>query len=768
MPSVSRVLGTMLGALASSAAAVPAAAQAVSFTAPAIHAVGDQPVAAAVADVNGDADLDLLIVNRQSHDVSILLGGPGASFGTATSVGVGGILPTDLAIGTFDADADPDLAVVNAGTATNDATDRISILLGGIGGSFAAPATFSVGHQTNAIESADFNADGDPDLVTGHDGNNVLFIHLGGADATFSSAEGPTVGTRPNSIVIGQFNGDADPDIATANAVSNNVSVVLGETGGTFGAATNYPLPGVLNPGQGPLGLGVADLNGDGDPDLVTANRDVGALLQGGSGGTFAAAGTLSYGDTDHSQLAVGDFDNDGDPDLAVPLVSTAEAEGVAILRGGTGMTFGAPERFRAPGGPVWATPGDFNADGDLDLAIVGGLSDTVSVLLNRAHAPAAPTPQASAPASPANDNAPRVSGGAPGGTLVRLYTTTDCSGTPAATGTATEFASPGLTVAVPDDTTTTFRATATNAADVPSDCSSAAVTYVEHSSPPVARVVVSPTPVLTGRQVQFDASTSSGFGIGRHEWDLDGDGTFERDTGAVSTATRTYGGAAELNPGVRVSNDLGSSVARVPLSVRLAPPAGEVGISVRDTATGSLRYTNDENVTLTVVWPPLATTMLISNDGGFAGATTRLVATSTSWTLDVSGEERLPKTVYVRFQGSEVPTTSTFTDDIILDKRPPSVTQASLPAGGSASAVAARKRTYRVRVRARDSLSGVARVQVGGAPGRTLRAVKLGRVTRTLARTISVRATFRPRRVRAQDAAGNWSRWKTVTRTRR
>jgi hypothetical protein len=98
--------------------------------------------------------------------------------------------------------------------------------------------------------------------------------------------------------------------------------------------------------------------------------------------------------------------------------------------------------------------------------------------------APPAPRITDTDPNSPANDNAPEVKGSAQGGTTVRLFKTAGCTGgTTVALGSAAKFASPGITASVPDNTTTAFRARATDAAGNVSPCS-AAFTYVEDSTP--------------------------------------------------------------------------------------------------------------------------------------------------------------------------------------------------------------------------------------------------------------------------------------------
>jgi Ca2+-binding RTX toxin-like protein len=110
--------------------------------------------------------------------------------------------------------------------------------------------------------------------------------------------------------------------------------------------------------------------------------------------------------------------------------------------------------------------------------------------------APSAPSGLATDPAGPANDNNPRLKGSAEAGSTVRVYTTGDCSGTPVATGSAAGFASPGLAMSVADDSTTTFRATATDAAGNVSPCSSE-VTYRESTPVPPAQAPPAESPGL-------------------------------------------------------------------------------------------------------------------------------------------------------------------------------------------------------------------------------------------------------------------------------
>src|SRR5206468_3459425 len=104
---------------------------------------------------------------------------------------------------------------------------------------------------------------------------------------------------------------------------------------------------------------------------------------------------------------------------------------------------------------------------------------------------------------------------------------------------------------------------------------------------------------------------------------------------------------------------------------------------------------------------------LLVSNDGGFLAAQRFAPKAEIPWRLDSSGPERLPKTVYLRFLAGPVASPN-YTDDIILDERPPTVQSASIvPSPGAASAArAAALRIWKVKVRASDTNSGVAGVQ--------------------------------------------------------
>ena len=147
--------------------------------------------------------------------------------------------------------------------------------------------------------------------------------------------------------------------------------------------------------GAGPNSLAVGDFNGDGTPDLAIANtgtNNVTVLLGNGAGGFTAAPGSPIPVGADPFSVAVGDFNRDGNPDLAI---ANANDYNVTVLLGNGAGGFTA-----APGSPfpVGTVPdsvavGDFNGDGAPDLAIANVGDDTVTVLLGdgTAHSPQPP-----------------------------------------------------------------------------------------------------------------------------------------------------------------------------------------------------------------------------------------------------------------------------------------------------------------------------------------------------------------------------------------
>src|SRR5581483_531488 len=326
------------------------------------YGAGKFPQALAAGDFNGDGRTDLAAANRDSGDVSILVnsgaGGSGGHFQAALVVGAGSAL-NSIRAGDLNKDSRPDLI-------TTGFFSGYSIALGNSQGGFAPAQTFSLSGDAYASAAGDFNKDGNPDLAIlsiSSFGSGTITVLRGNGDGSFNQAltKTFTAGSRSVDLIAADLNGDGNADLATANPASNDVSILAGDGKGGFSAAVSFPV------GPEPRSIVVADFNGDGKPDLATANRNSAAIsvLIGDGAGGFNA--TLVGIGANPRTLITGDFNNDGKTDLAVPHNNDGN---ISILSGIGNGSFMAPVNFAVGGNPFAAVAGDFNGDGKTDLAV--------------------------------------------------------------------------------------------------------------------------------------------------------------------------------------------------------------------------------------------------------------------------------------------------------------------------------------------------------------------------------------------------------------
>ena len=155
---------------------------------------------------------------------------------------------------------------------------------------------------------------------------------------------------------------------------------------------------------------------------------------------------------------------------------------------------------------------------------------------------PPAPTLSSTVPASPANQNAPKLLGSAAAGSQVSIYSTSACTGTPLATGTAAELEA-GITVTVPDNSSTALRATATASGNT-SSCS-APLTYVEDSAAPQTQIGAHPAALSASAAASFEFSGEDpgGSGVASLQCRLD---STEASAWAACTSPKSYSGLAD------------------------------------------------------------------------------------------------------------------------------------------------------------------------------------------------------------------------------
>jgi hypothetical protein len=300
--------------------------------------------------------------------------------------------PTGLAVADFNGDGIPDVAVVNE--FTSPMSPGISVYLGNGDGTFKPPIhLFPDADLSSAtIVAADLNSDGKPDLCVGDQSGN-LWVLLGNGDGTFQAPVSSSMGPgSPTAVYMaaGDFNGDGKPDIAATVALQGDpedgaVLVLLGNGDGTFAAPTT-PIPTLSIPQQ--IAAGKFKQNGNDDIALV-ASEGLIVLIGDGAGGfgvpiVYAVApDPKASGLVVPRTLIVADINGDGFPDL---VTEGSDLDPIEVFLGNGDGSFSSPLITSLGSGLCCAVPGsmaaaDFNGDGKIDL-FLGSAGSSPNMLL--------------------------------------------------------------------------------------------------------------------------------------------------------------------------------------------------------------------------------------------------------------------------------------------------------------------------------------------------------------------------------------------------
>ena len=228
-----------------------------------------------------------------------------------------------------------------------------------------------------SIAIADVNGDGAQDVVVS-DGSGVHVLLNDGhgvltADASYPSGAGS--GAGPVSVTAADLDGDGFPDLITANGSDGSVSILRNNGDGTFAAPVSCPA------GADPVAVAVADMNGDGFPDLIAADlgaNSVQVLLNDGHGG-FAARPAQGVGAAPVA-VAISDVDGDGRSDV---VVVDRDDDTAGVLIGHGDGSFEAARFVSTGAQPGWLTAQDLDGDGRPDLVTANYKDGSVSVFTN-------------------------------------------------------------------------------------------------------------------------------------------------------------------------------------------------------------------------------------------------------------------------------------------------------------------------------------------------------------------------------------------------
>lgn len=173
-----------------------------------------------------------------------------------------------MTAGDFNGDGIPDLAFAN------HEDDTVAVILSNGDGTFRSPIVFKTGHSPHSIRAADLNGDGILDLVTVNDGGRSATVFAGKGDGQFERRADLPGTWLPKSVAIVDLNGDGKPDIVITNTTYPTCCTYLGSIVSVFMNLGDFHFAPRQDyyAGGDPFSLLVRDLNGDGKPDIATAN----------------------------------------------------------------------------------------------------------------------------------------------------------------------------------------------------------------------------------------------------------------------------------------------------------------------------------------------------------------------------------------------------------------------------------------------------------------------------------------------------------------
>lgn len=350
--------------------------------------VGNGPQNVAVADVDGDGTLDLISPDYglgNGNTLTILTNNGQGVFGSNTTFilhfltnglsSLSNSVPLRVVAADFNGNGKTDLII-------EDPQNRMLVLLTNNGsGGFGFNTKFNDGKNFGPVLATDINGDGKLDLIYLNYNTNTLTVLTNNGSGAFGFNATFFAGSTPMSVAATDINGDGKADLIVANYVytAPTLTVLTNNGSGILGSNATITV------GYAPDCVVAADINNDGQPDLISANFEDNTLsvLTNNGRGAYVTSATLPTGISPNCVVAA-DVNGDGKMDLISANLNTTNTLTILTNNGSGG--FGFNTTLIVGGNPSWAVAADFNGDGKIDLVSAnwsGGRDGSLTVLIN-------------------------------------------------------------------------------------------------------------------------------------------------------------------------------------------------------------------------------------------------------------------------------------------------------------------------------------------------------------------------------------------------
>ncbi|MFM8913126.1 MAG: FG-GAP-like repeat-containing protein, partial [Flammeovirgaceae bacterium] len=347
-----------------------------------------QPISVLVNGLVGYSEMPFIVSFASGAIIDACAFAPKVDFATGTS-------PLGLAVADFDGDGKVDIAVTNRTTQTL-ALYRNTSTTGTINtSSLGSPINLPTLTDPYSATAVDIDGDGKLDIAVTNAQSATLSLYRNTSTTGTLSFE-PKVdfvaGNNPLRSAYGDLDGDGKPELVVANRFSNRLGVYKNlSSSGPFSAAT-FAAPVNFVTGSEPYNVAIGDLNGDGKPELIAVNHisnSVSVYQNVSTVGTinassFATAVNFTAGINPHG-IELADIDGDDQLDL---VVSNLGGNSVSIFRNLSltnisSGSFSPKVDFATGSGPYLLAIADYNGDAKLDIAVSSSVSNTISIFRN-------------------------------------------------------------------------------------------------------------------------------------------------------------------------------------------------------------------------------------------------------------------------------------------------------------------------------------------------------------------------------------------------